>query len=51
MQKQMSEQRCSLLLYLDENSFCQTGYALCYLYVLILLKNQGEEMTMLLVVL
>lgn len=39
------------LLYLDENSFCQTGYALCYLYVLILLKNQGEEMTMLLVVL
>lgn len=47
----MPEQRCSLLLYLDEHSFCQTGYALCSLYVLVLLKNQGEEITTLLVVL
>lgn len=47
----MSEERCSLLRYLGECSFCQTGYALCYLYVLFLLKNQGEEIAMLLVVL
>lgn len=48
-QGQMSQQRCSLSLYLDEHSFCQTGYALFYLYVLVFLKNQGEEITVLLV--
>lgn len=47
----MSEERCSLFLYIDEHSFCQAGYALCYLYVLFSLKNQGEEITVFLVVL
>lgn len=42
----MSEQSCSFLLYLDKLSLCENGYALCYLHVLVLLKNQGEEITM-----